>query len=134
MLLGVSDDLVMREYLLTNKELLPAEQPLLDHFRALGGDPDVLLAVVAVAAEYLEAALDEMRRRFGTVERYFAEALKIGEVAQKTLRAALVTPASRAPLATTLCCGAPLAKPAAGATALKDSPADCRTTPLCMGS
>ena len=107
MLLGVSDDLVMREYLLTNKELLPAEQPLLDHFRALGGDPDVLLAVVAVAPEYLEAALDEMRRRFGTVERYFAEALKIGEVAQKTLRAALVTPASRAPLATTLCCGAP---------------------------
>jgi protein-tyrosine phosphatase len=100
MLLGVPDDLVMREYLLTNKELLPAEKPLLDHFRALGGDPDVLLSVVAVAPEYLEAAFDEMRRRFGAVEMYFTEALKIDEGAQKALRAALVTPVSRAPLAT----------------------------------
>ena len=42
LLLGVPDELVMREYLLTNEELLPAEKPLLDHFRALGGDPDLL--------------------------------------------------------------------------------------------
>lgn len=89
-LLGVADDLVMHEYLLTNEELLPAEKPVLDHFRALGGDPHVLLSVVAVAPEYLEAALDEMRREFGTIERYFAEGLKIGTDAQLALRAALV--------------------------------------------
>ena len=47
--LGVPDDLVRRDYLLTNTELLPAEQPMLDRFRALGGDPDVLRPVVAVA-------------------------------------------------------------------------------------
>ncbi|HZL65398.1 MAG TPA: tyrosine-protein phosphatase, partial [Thermoleophilia bacterium] len=63
MLLGVPDDLVMQEYLLTNAELLPAEQPVLDRFRALGGDPDVLWPVVAVAPEYLEAALDGMRKQ-----------------------------------------------------------------------
>ena len=88
MLLGVPDALVMREYLLTNDELLPAERPLLDHFRALGGDPDLLRPVVGVAPEYLAAALDEMRRRFGTVEGYFAEGLKIDEGAQQALRAA----------------------------------------------
>ena len=86
LLLGVPDDLVMREYLLTNEELLPAEQPLLDHFRELGGDPDLLRPLVGVAPEYLKAALDEMRRRFGTVEEYFTEGLKIDESAQQALR------------------------------------------------
>ena len=90
MLLGVSDDLVMKEYLLTNTQLLPAEKPVLDHFRALGGDPHVLRPVVAVAPEYLEAALDEMRKEFGTTEGYFTEGLKIGEGAQKALRGAFV--------------------------------------------
>jgi protein-tyrosine phosphatase len=90
MLLGVPDDLVMREYLLTNQELLPAEKPMLDHFRALGGDPDVLLSVVAVAPEYLEAALDEMSREFGTVEGYFADGLGLDADAQQTLRATFV--------------------------------------------
>jgi protein-tyrosine phosphatase len=90
MLLGVPDDLVMQEYLLTNAELLPAEKPLLDRFRALGGDPDLLRPLVAVTPQYLEAALDEMRREFGTVERYFTKGLGIDEGAQQTLCAAFV--------------------------------------------
>jgi len=89
-LLGVPDDLVMQEYLLTNTELLPAEQPLLDRFKALGGDPEVLRPAVAVAPEYLEAALDEMRAAFGTIEAYFAEGLKLDAAAQQALRAAFV--------------------------------------------
>ena len=90
LLLGVPDDLVMQEYLLTNAELLPAEQPLLDRFRALGGDPEVLRPVVAVEPDYLQAALDEMRTQFGTIESYFADGLKLDEAAQQALRAALV--------------------------------------------
>jgi protein-tyrosine phosphatase len=89
-LLGVPDDLVMQEYLLTNTELLPAEQPLLDRFKALGGDPEVLRPAVAVAPEYLQAALDEMRETFGTIEAYFAEGLSVDEAAQQALVAALV--------------------------------------------
>jgi len=89
-LLGVPDDLVMQEYLLTNTELLPAEQPLLERFRALGGDPKVLRPVVAVAPEYLKAALDEMRKEFGTIERYFSQGLGLDEAAQQSLRAAFV--------------------------------------------
>jgi protein-tyrosine phosphatase len=90
LLLGVPDDLVMKEYLLTNAQLLPAEQPMLDRFRALGGDPDVLRPVVEVAPDYLEAALAEMRMTFGTIEAYFAEGLSVDEAAQMALVAALV--------------------------------------------
>ena len=90
LLFGVPDDLVMQEYLLTNAELLPAEQPLLEHFRALGGDPEVLRPVVEVAPEYLAAALDEMHKTFGTIEGYFAEGLGVHETAQEALLAAFV--------------------------------------------
>jgi protein-tyrosine phosphatase len=89
-LLGVPDDLVMQEYLLTNTELLPAEQPLLDRFKALGGDPEVLRPAVAVAPEYLQAALDEMRTTFGSIEGYFSEALGLDEATQQSLRAVFV--------------------------------------------
>jgi protein-tyrosine phosphatase len=86
MLLGVSDELVMQEYLLTNDELLPAEQPVLERFRSMGGDPELIMPCVAVAPEYLEAALDEMRQRYGTIEGYFSEALGIDDGAQQQLR------------------------------------------------
>jgi protein-tyrosine phosphatase len=93
LLLGVSDELVMREYLLTNEELLPAEKPLLDRFRAAGVGPDVILPLVAVEPDYLAAALDEMRKDFGAIEGYFATALGIDEAGQAALRSALVEPA-----------------------------------------
>lgn len=89
-LLGVPDELVMKEYLLTNAQLLPTEQPLIDRFRAQRGDPAVIGPLLGVAAEYLEAARDEMRQELGTVEEYFSEGLKIDEGAQKALRAAFV--------------------------------------------
>ena len=76
--------------MLTNEELLPAEKPVLDRFRELGGDPEVLLPLVAVAPEYLEAALDEMRKAYGTIEGYFADGLGIDAAGQAALRAALV--------------------------------------------
>ena len=90
MLLGVPDDLVMKEYLLTNRQLLPAEKPVIDRFQAQGGDPDVIRPVVGVAPEYLEAALDEMRKEFDTIGGYFTEGLQIDEGAQRALRAAFV--------------------------------------------
>lgn len=90
MLLGVADELVMKEYLLTNAELIPAEEPILDHFKSLGGDPDILRPMLGVAPEYLQAALDEMHREFGTVESYFSEGLRIDKTDQDALRTALV--------------------------------------------
>jgi len=86
MLLGVSDELVMKEYLLTNAQLLPAEQPTIDRFQAIGGDPDLIRPVIGVAPGYLEAALDEMRTKFGDIEGYFARGLGMNSDAQKVLR------------------------------------------------
>ena len=48
MLLGVADDDVMREYLLSNAALVPMVQPMLDGFAAAGGDPDLLRPLAGV--------------------------------------------------------------------------------------
>jgi protein-tyrosine phosphatase len=90
LLLGVADDLVMEEYLLTNAQLLPVAEAIFEEFRAKGGDPDLLRPVFGVAPEYLEVALDEMRREFGTIEGYFAEGLGIDGDVQQALREVFV--------------------------------------------
>ena len=71
-------------------QVLPAEKPVFDQFRAQGGDPDLLRWVIGVAPEYLDAARAEMRREFGTLEGYFSEGLHVDESAQEALRAVFV--------------------------------------------
>jgi protein-tyrosine phosphatase len=89
-LLGVAEDVVMEEYLLTNTELLPTLQPITDRFEHRGGDPQLLARILGVQVPYLEAALDEMRSRFGSIETYFTEGLGVPSDAQSALRDALV--------------------------------------------
>ena len=86
MLLGVPDEVVMHEYLLTNEQLLPALKPMFDRFESIGGDPELLMPVFGVRKEYLEASLDEMRKRFGTIEGYFTEGLGLDEDILQALR------------------------------------------------
>jgi protein-tyrosine phosphatase len=90
MLLGVSEEDVLREYLLTNQQLVPALQPILDQFAANGGDPGILLPVIGVEQGYLAAALDEMHTRYGTIEGYFTDGLSLGPDVQAELRGALI--------------------------------------------
>ena len=92
MVLGVSDDDVMCDYLLTNKELMPVMQTVLAKFAAVGGDPELLLPIVGVESDYLDAALDEMHSKYGSVERYFDLALGIDAADQQGLRAIFVEP------------------------------------------
>lgn len=75
LLMGVSEQDVLAEYLLTNDQLVPALQPMLDRFSAAGGDPQLLMPILGVQRSYLDAGLDEMRTRFGTIEGYFSEGL-----------------------------------------------------------
>ena len=91
MVLGVSDDDVMRDYLLTNKELMPVLQTVLDKFAAAGGDPELLLPVIGVESDYLDAALDEMHAKYGSIECYFEEALDMATADQQGLRDIFVT-------------------------------------------
>ena len=87
MLLGVSAEDVMAEYLLTNDLLLPALQPMFDQFRDAGGDPTVLVPVFGVDPAYLAAGLDEMASRFGSIEGYFSHGLGLDAATLDALRA-----------------------------------------------
>jgi protein-tyrosine phosphatase len=90
LLLGVSEDDVAYDYGLSNRDLLPALKPLFEHFRAAGGDPHLLDPVLGVDQAYLQAALDEMKQRFGSIEGYFAQGLDIDEAGQRELRNTLI--------------------------------------------
>jgi protein-tyrosine phosphatase len=84
----------MRDYLLTNEQLVAAMQPVFDRFQAAGGDPYLLMPVIGVQQEYLEASLDEMRRRYGSIEGYFADGLQLDAEVQRALQVAFVEPAA----------------------------------------
>ena len=90
LLLGVDEAQVMREYELTNRDLLPALDFLFKQFAAEGGDPEILRPVVGVDPVYLQTALDEMHQRFGSITAYFRDGLGIDEVEQDRLRAAFI--------------------------------------------
>ena len=90
LLLGVSKEDVMEEYLQTNTDLLPMIQPWLDQFRAVGGDPELLRPIVGVQESYLEAALEEVRSSYGDIEGYFTRGLGLSHETVAKLRAYLV--------------------------------------------
>ena len=90
LLLGVSEDDVLFDYELTNRDLVPALKPVFEHFRAVGGDPHLLEPVLGVDAAYLRAALDEVNQKFGSLEAYFADGLGIDADGQRRLRDTLV--------------------------------------------
>ena len=90
MLLGVSDDDVLQDYLLTNDELLPQLEPIFDRFEAAGGDRHLLLPVLGVDAAYLAAAVARMHSIHGTVERYFEDGLGLSDDTITQLRIALI--------------------------------------------
>ena len=85
-LLGVPKDKVMEDYLRSNEYVLPAYKGTIDSFVAAGGDRKILLAALGVKAEYLEAAFDEMYRRYGTIESYFSDGLGIDAAGQQALK------------------------------------------------
>ncbi len=92
MLLGVPDEIVMEDYLLSGPRLLPGFRPMIDAFEARGGDPELLWPLVGVRPEYLEAAIAEVHRLFGSIEGYFAEGLGLNARIRSALRAVLVEP------------------------------------------
>ncbi len=88
--LGVSEEDVYCDYMLTNQLLLPTLQPFIDRFVAAGGNADLLTPVLGVQEEYLAAALDEMRQRFGSIDGYFADGLRLPSETVQRLKDAFV--------------------------------------------
>lgn len=89
-LLGVAPEVVMEDYLRSNEGLREKYGAQLEDFQARGGDPEIWLAVLEVRPEYLEAALDEMRSKFGNIEGYFSQGLGLGPREQQELRQRLL--------------------------------------------
>ncbi|MCI2958704.1 tyrosine-protein phosphatase [Agromyces atrinae] len=90
LLLGVDPDDVLADYLETNADLLPALAPVLDAAAAQGVDRELLIPVLGVRGEYLDAALDEMRSRFGDIEGYARDGLGLTTEQLDALRARFV--------------------------------------------
>ncbi|MDO8209496.1 tyrosine-protein phosphatase [Conexibacter sp. CPCC 206217] len=90
LLLEVPDTTVLEDFMLSDRLALRGFQPLVDRFVERGGDPDVLHPILGVEPAYLAAGLDELERRHGTVEAWFADALGLGEKLQTRLRERLV--------------------------------------------
>lgn len=85
-LLGVAKETVMADYMRTNEFTLPQSASVIDGFVAAGGDRAIPEAIIGVKPEYLEASIDEMQKRYGTIEAYFAKGLGIDAAGQKALR------------------------------------------------
>lgn len=85
LLLGVPAEIVVDDYLRSNGELGPLIEPFLAEFRARGGDPELLAPMTGVRRSYLEAALEEVADRFGSIEGYFRNGLGFDDAALEAL-------------------------------------------------
>lgn len=80
--LGVSDDDLMQDYLLTNTAVdLEARAPgIAEQLKAFTGrtaSHDAVVAFMGVEADYLHAAIKAMKERYGSVDAYLAQALGV---------------------------------------------------------
>jgi protein-tyrosine phosphatase len=70
-LLGVPKDKVYEDYLRSNDYIIPASRTAIDGFIKAGGDPSIPEAILGVKKEYLDAAFDKMKKKYGSIEKYF---------------------------------------------------------------
>jgi protein-tyrosine phosphatase len=84
-LLGVSSADVLEDFLASNHYVLPKYRGHIEAFVAGGGDAELLVPVLSVRPEYLEAAFEEVRSAYGSIEGYFALGLGLDARAQQAL-------------------------------------------------
>ncbi|AOW92195.1 protein-tyrosine-phosphatase [Rhodococcus sp. WMMA185] len=90
LLLGVSEEDVFHDYLLTNELLLPALSGVFEAFVEAGGDRELLEPVLGVRRQYLEVSLAAVRERHGTIENYFSDGLGLDSRVQALLRERMI--------------------------------------------
>ncbi|MFJ3902150.1 tyrosine-protein phosphatase [Streptomyces sp. NPDC090025] len=93
-LLGADDETVMAEYLSVNPGVRAAFAPMIEGFTAQGGDPDLALALIGVVPEYLQAALDEVKERHGSMEAYVRDGLGVPDEVVQVVRERLTVHAA----------------------------------------
>ncbi|WP_225798812.1 tyrosine-protein phosphatase [Streptomyces sp. NK15101] len=92
-LLGADEETVRAEYLAVNPAVRLAFAPMIEGFTAQGGDPELALELIGVLPEYLDAALDEVAVRHGSMEKYVREGLGVPDEVTELIRERLTVPA-----------------------------------------
>ena len=90
LLLDVAPDVVMADYLRSDARENASASVLMQTLVDRGADPDLWWPVFAAEPRYLEAALDQVRRSFGSIEAYFADGLGVDTAIQEALHADFV--------------------------------------------
>ena len=90
LMLGVPADAVLADYLASNAELASLRLEFYEQFAAQGGAPELLEPFMEARSGYLEIALDEVRRGFGSIEAYLDCGLAIGPRTRRRLADAFV--------------------------------------------
>ncbi|WP_165954152.1 tyrosine-protein phosphatase [Seongchinamella unica] len=91
-ILGVPDDVIMADYLLSRDSALAARQKELTLLRLMEGDEaaDKLAILLGVEAPWLEAAFETIDQQYGNFDTYVREALGLDDTAIGQLRAQLL--------------------------------------------
>jgi len=85
-LMEVPEESIYENYLLSCDYIIPLYKTVTDKYLEAGGNENLIVAILGVKREYLEAAFDEMKNRYGTIENYFSTALKIDAEKQQVLK------------------------------------------------
>ena len=91
LLLGADADTVRADYLQTNTDLLPSLAPMIEQATAAGIDADLLVPLLSVQESFLDTALAEVTKQYGSMQGYFTEGLGLSESRIGTLRERFVT-------------------------------------------
>ncbi|WP_410497996.1 tRNA adenosine(34) deaminase TadA [Chitinibacter sp. S2-10] len=89
-ILGVPHETILRDYLASHDKIISKYQPLIDRCLAAGGDITILHDIFGVKAQYLKAALHEVKKQAGSMPRYITQVLGITEPQQQALREQLL--------------------------------------------
>ncbi|MBO2458480.1 tyrosine-protein phosphatase [Actinomadura violacea] len=91
--LGVPDATARYDYLLSNQYRRDADAATRAQLKAAGymQNPDLLIPIQEVRPEYLDAALDQVRRSYGSLHRYLRAGLGIDGRTEARLRHELLT-------------------------------------------
>lgn len=91
--LGVPQEAVLDDYLRSDTEIRAAFGFIVDDFVAQGGQRSVIEPIISARQVYLEAAQDEVERRYGSLEGYLRDGLGLEPGILEALRSAFLEPA-----------------------------------------
>ena len=90
-ILGVPRETVMQDYLLSAELLKAKNKVLLQHMKAVPGfenvSPEQMENVLTVRPEYLQAAFDEVEKKYGSFDAYVRDGLRLTDADVAALRA-----------------------------------------------